>query len=154
MAKQSKKEEELEQQVAELTADIQRIQADFVNYKRRAEEDQHKAVAIGRESAIRMLLPTVDNIERALNHVPDDLKDNDFAKAMTSMAKKMESDLNKMGLEKIESVGQPFNPEIMDAISVDEDSEGDEEVVIEEMQPGYKLNGEVIRHAMVKVGKK
>ena len=154
MPKKSNKDnsEDLQQQVGELTADMQRIQADFVNFKRRAEEDQQRAVAVGRESTIKALLPTIDNIERALAHVPDDLKDHDYAKAVQSVAKKLQSDLHAMGLVKITALGEEFNPEIMEAVSM-EDGDGDKEVVIEELQSGYMLHDEVLRHAMVKVGK-
>lgn len=151
MAK-SKKQEELEQKIGEVTADLQRVHADFVNYKRRAEEDQTRAVSIGREGTIAALLPTIDNIERALLHVPDDLKEHDYIKALQSVAKQLEKDLNQMGVEKIKTIGEEFNPETMEAIQM-EDGEGDKEVVVEELQGGYQLNGAVIRHAMVKVGK-
>ena len=152
MAK-SKKQQELEQQLGEATADLQRVQADFVNYKRRAEEDQMKAVSIGREGTIAALLPTIDNIHRALTHVPEDLEDHDYLKALRSVAKQLEKDLKDMGVEKIATVGEEFNPETMEAIQM-EDGEGDTEVVIGELQSGYTLNGSVVRHAMVKVGRK
>ena len=151
MAK-SKKQIELEQKIGEITADLQRVHADFVNYKRRAEEDQQRAVSIGREGTIAALLPTIDNIERALTHIPDDLKEHDFIKALQSVAKQLEKDLTQMGVEKIKTVGEEFNPETMEAIQM-EDGEGDKEVVIEELQGGYSMNGAVIRHAMVKVGR-
>ena len=151
MAK-SKKQIELEQKIGELTADLQRIQADFVNYKRRAEEDQMKAVSIGREGTIAALLPTLDNIERALTHTPEDLADHDYIKALQSVAKQLMKDLNDMGVQKIETIGQEFNPETMEAVQM-EDGDGDKEVVVEELQGGYMLGDSVIRHAMVKVGK-
>ncbi len=153
MPKKPKKDEELEQQLAELTADLQRVQADFVNYKRRADEDQKRAVIIGREGTIRTLLPTIDNIERALSHVPDDLADHSFIKALQSVAKKLEADLKAMGLQKLVVLDQEFDPETMEAVSMDEEGEGEREVVIEELQSGYTFGGEVIRHAMVRVGR-
>ena len=151
MAK-SKKQVELEQKIGEITEDLQRVHADFVNYKRRAEEDQRKAVSIGREGTIAALLPTIDNIKRALTHIPDDLKDHDFINALQSVAKQLEKDMKDMGVEPIKTVGEEFNPETMEAVLM-EDGEGDKEIVVEELQGGYTLNGEVIRHAMVKVGR-
>ena len=59
--------DKLKRQVEELTSDIKRIQADFVNYKRRAEQDKQRAIRFGRESAIMALLPAIDNIDRALS---------------------------------------------------------------------------------------
>ena len=73
MAK-SKKQEELEQRVGELTADLQRTRADFENYRKRAEAEKEMARGSGRAGAILKLLPVVDNIERALVHLPEDLK--------------------------------------------------------------------------------
>lgn len=144
----------LETQLEEVTTDLQRIQADFVNYKRRAEDDTARSVRFGRESAIMALLPVVDNIERALGHVPADLQKHDFALGVRSIAKQVEDALKGLGVEKITSVGQPFNPDMHEAISMDDDGDGQQEVVVEEMQPGYTMDGEVIRHAMVKVGRK
>ena len=132
---------------------MQRIQADFVNFKRRAEEDQQRAVMIGREGTIRALLPTLDNVQRALMHSPDDLKDHEYVKALNSVAKQLEKDLSDMGLNRIATVGEEFNPDIMEAVSM-EAGEGSKEVVTEELQSGYMLNEEVLRHAMVKVAKK
>ena len=152
MAK-SKKQIELEQKLGEITADLQRVQADFVNYKRRAEEDQRRAVAIGREGTIAALLPTIDNIERALTHVPDELADHEFMKALQSVAKQLDKDVVQMGVESISTVGEEFDPETMEAVLM-EDGDGEKEVVIEELQGGYRLDGSVIRHALVKVGKK
>lgn len=153
MPKKSKKEEEFEQHIAEVTADLQRIQADFVNYKRRADEDQQRAIAIGKEGTVRALLPSLDNIRRALSHTPDDLKDHDYFKAIASVAKQLDKDLSDLGLTQIETVGHEFNPETMEAVSM-EDEGGDHEIVVEELQSGYQLNEQVIRHAMVKVAKK
>lgn len=154
--KQSKKDsqnEEFEQQIAELTADLQRNQADFVNYKRRAEEDQQRAVSVGREGTIAALLPTIDNIQRALEHVPDDIQEHEYVKAVGSVAKQLDKTLEDMGVTRLKTVGEEFDPESMEAVLM-EDGEGDTEVVIEEMQSGYMMNGAVIRHAMVKVGRK
>jgi len=151
MAK-SKRQQELEQQLGEITEDLQRVQADFVNYKRRADEDQQRAVSIGREGTVAALLPTIDNIERALTHAPEDLQEHKYIIGLQTVAKQLEKDLKDMGVEPIKTVGEEFNPELMEAVSM-EDGEGDKEVVVEELQGGYTLNGNVIRHAMVKVGK-
>jgi molecular chaperone GrpE len=153
MPKKSKKDEDYEAQIGEITADLQRVHADFVNYKRRAEEDQRRAVLIGREGTLKALLPTIDNIERALNHVPEDIANHAYVAALQKVAKNLTKDLEAMGLVRFETVGHEFDPETMEAVMMD-DGEGEKEIVIEEMQPGYKLGDEVIRHAMVKVGRK
>lgn len=142
-----------QKRIADLTADLQRIQADFVNFKRRAEEEKLRYTRYGRESAIMALLPVVDNIERAMSHIPHELAKHDFALGVRSIAKQMEDALKGLGVAKIVSVGQPFDPSLHEAISL-EDTKGKKEFVIEELQPGYAMDGEVIRHAMVKVGRK
>lgn len=144
---------QLEQQVAELSEDLMRSQADFTNFRRRSEEENTRAAEIGKEFVITALLPVIDNIERALANVPADIADNSYIKGLGSVAKQLDDTLIGLGLHKIETVDHDFDPERMEAVSYD-DGDGEREVVIEELQSGYELNGTVIRHAMVKVGKK
>jgi molecular chaperone GrpE len=134
-----KKQEELEQRVAELTADLQRTRADFENYRKRAEQEKEMARGSGRAGAILKLLPVVDNIERAISHLPKELQDNAWASSV---------------VERIDaSTGTAFNPDLHDAVQFDEESEGDHEIIAEELQPGYKVDGIVMRPSMVKVTK-
>lgn len=151
--KQEKKIAELEQAVDQLTADLQRTQADFTNFKRRTEQERASIADFGREDMIVKLLPVIDNLERALNHIPKELTDNDWAKGIQSIGKQLSSQLEKIGVTKIPATGQEFNPELHEAIQMEE-GEGDKEVVTEELQPGYMLGDNVIRHAMVKVGRR
>lgn len=151
MAK-SKKQEELEQQVGELTLDVQRTRADFENYRKRTEADKAATYQHGQAAAIVKLLPVVDNIERAIAHVPEELADNKWAQGVVNLTKNLEKALDGMGVKRIDaSAGTVFNPELHEAIQVDEDAEGEREIVSEELQAGYTLNGQPIRHAMVKV---
>lgn len=148
----SKKQEELEQQVAELTADLQRTRADFENYRKRSEQDKVAARSAGQASAILKLLPVVDNIERAITYTPDDLKDHKWAIGIAGLVKNLEKSLDGLNLKRIDaSKGVEFNPDMHEAIQFDEDAEGATEVIEEELQAGYTLNGLPIRHAMVKV---
>ncbi len=151
MAK-SKKQEELEQQVGELTLDVQRTRADFENYRKRTEADKAATYQHGQAAAIVKLLPVVDNIERAIAHVPEELADNKWAQGVVNLTKNLEKAFDGMGVKRIDaSAGTVFNPEFHEAIQVDEDAEGEREVISEELQAGYTLNGQPIRHAMVKV---
>ena len=154
MAK-SKKQEELEHQVSELTTDLQRVRADFENYRKRVEQEREMARASGKVGAIMKLLPVVDNIERAISHAPTELKDNGWAQGVTKLVKNLEKSLADMGVKRIDaSHGTRFDPELHEAIQFDEDADGEHEVIAEELQAGYKLGDEVIRHSMVKVTKK
>lgn len=151
MAK-SKNNDELEQQIAELTQDLQRTRADFENYRKRVEMEKTAAREAGQSSAILKLLPVVDNIERAITHMPEGLKDDKWAQGIAGLVKNLEKSLENLNLKRIDAKkGTEFNPELHEAIQFDEDAEGEKEVVAEELQAGYMLNSHVIRHAMVKV---
>jgi len=135
--------------VQELTADIQRIQAEFVNYKARAERDKLDAINIGKEKVIYELLSVFDNIQRAFEHAPEDLLDNSWVKGILSLEKQLSSTLQNIGLTRIKTIGEQFDPNTMEAVSV-EDGDG-EEIVTAEIQAGYTYNGKIIRPALVKV---
>lgn len=143
---------EAEAVVNELTADIQRVQAEFVNYKRRAEEEKARAVQYGKEQAVTNLIPVIDNLERAIMHEPDDIKDHVWVKGVGAITKQLEEQLASFGLAKIGVVGEQFDPAKHEAIAMDE-GDGETEVVSVVLQTGYMLDGIVLRPAMVKVGK-
>ena len=137
--------EELEAQVNELTQDLQRVRADFENYRKRVEQEKEMARASGKVGAIMKLLPVIDNIERAISHTPEDLKENKWALGVAGLVKNLEKSLESLNLARIEaSVGTKFDPELHEAIQFDEEAEGEQEVIAEELQSGYKL-GEIGR---------
>jgi molecular chaperone GrpE len=151
MAK-SKIQEQLEQQAVELTADLQRTRADFENYRKRSELEKVTARESGQASAILKLLPVIDNIERAIAYTPVELQDNSWVQSVAGLVKNLDKSLESLNLKRIDaSAGVPFNPDLHEAIQFDEDASGEHEVIAEEMQAGYTLNGHPIRHAMVKV---
>lgn len=151
MAK-SKKQLELEQQVAELTADVQRTRADFENYRKRAEADKAATYQHGQAAAIVKLLPVIDNIERAISYLPEELVDNKWAQGVVTLVKNLEKSLDGLNLKRIAAKpGTQFDPDLHEAIQFDEETEGEHEVIADELQAGYLLNGQPIRHAMVKV---
>jgi molecular chaperone GrpE len=149
-SKQDKKLEELEKQIQELTNALQRERADSINLRRRVEEDRSKMGDIFKAAVVRELLPALDNLERALKHTPKDLKDHDYVKGVQGVSKQFDKVLDDLGVQKIKTVGEEFNPKYHEAVSMEE-GEGDVEVVCEELQSGYTLGDEVIRHAFVKV---
>ena len=151
MAK-SKQQEELEQKVLELTGDLQRTRADFENYRKRIEQEKQSAREAGQASSILKLLPVIDNIERAIAHMPEELRDNRWATGVAGLVKNLEKSLESLDVVRIDAKpGTAFNPELHEAIQFDEDGDGEHEVIAEELQAGYLLNGHPIRHAMVKV---
>jgi molecular chaperone GrpE len=151
-SKKSKKELEFDQKLGELTQDLQRTRADFENYRKRTEAEKAMAREFGQTSAILKLLPVIDNIERAIAYAPEELKDNKWVQSVTGLVKNLEKSLESLNLQRIDAQpGTIFNPDLHEAIQFDEEAKGDQEVIAEEMQAGYTLNGHPIRHAMVKV---
>jgi len=147
-------ENEFEQQLGELTLDLQRTRADFENYRKRVDAEKVAARESGQAGAILKLLPVIDNIERAVAYTPDELKDNSWVQSVAGLTKNLEKSLESLNLKRIDAKpGTEFNPELHEAIQFDEDATGDAEVIAEELQAGYMLNGHPIRHAMVKVTK-
>lgn len=154
-AKNEAVENEFEQQLGELTLDLQRTRADFENYRKRVDAEKAAAREAGQSSAIMKLLPVIDNIERAVAYTPEDLKDNKWAQGVSGLTKNLEKSLEALNLARIDAKpGTEFNPEFHEAVQFDEEATGDSEVIEDELQAGYTLNGHVIRHAMVKVTRK
>lgn len=148
----SKKQQELEQQIGELTQDVQRQRADFENYRKRVEVEKEQAKQTGKTQAVMKLLPVIDNIDRAVAHLPAELQGNAWADGVVKLSKHLDKMVGDLSLEKIAIIpGETlFDPSLHEAIQMD-DAEGDTEVVAEELQTGWKLGDTVIRPAMVKV---
>ena len=142
----------LNTQNEELINDLQRLRADFENYRKRVTLDLQSARDFSRQQTVGKLLPTIDNITRATTHLPEELKDNDWATGVMKLPQLLEKDLATIGVTKIlAEPGTIFDPEIHEAVQMDEESEGDTEVIAEELQTGYMVDGAVLRPAMVRV---
>jgi molecular chaperone GrpE len=167
-AKQVKKQpklEDLQAQIAELTEALQRERADSENIRRRHEEQVGTLKTLVKANVIRELMPVIDNFERALKHAPlwengeqtDSKVSNKesnawykWAEGVQNIVKQFEDTLKRMGVERIKTVGEVFDPKYHEAVAMD-DGKGTIEVVCEELQSGYSLGDHIIRHAMVKV---
>ncbi|MDX1765430.1 MAG: nucleotide exchange factor GrpE [Candidatus Saccharimonadales bacterium] len=139
-------------QIAELTDDLKRVSADFANYKRRTEEERVTLARFTKQQLIADLLPVLDNVERALSHVPKELAKNEWAQGVAKVASQLTDKLNSIGVKKIPSIGEEFDPHLHEAIAVE--GQGKKEIISDEIQTGYLLNDEVIRHSIVKVKRK
>jgi molecular chaperone GrpE len=133
--------------VDELTADLQRVQAEFQNYKRRSDSEKSEVFDFAKAKVVREFLATRDSFDQELAHRPADV-DPKWAASIDAIRAQFDKSLAVLGVERFESVGQPFDPHLHEAISMD----GGDEVVTEELQAGYKLGDTILRHAMVKVG--
>jgi molecular chaperone GrpE len=142
--------DESDQQLAILTEALQRERADNLNIRRQHEQELSSLRDYVKISVIKDLLPVIDNFERSIKHIPENLKDDEYIMGIKSILKQFEKVIKDLGVERIETVGHQFNPAYHEAISM-EDGEGDIETVVEELQPGYKIGDQVIRHSIVKV---
>lgn len=140
----------LQQQVNELTEALQIERADADNMRRRNAEQVTNLKTLMTVEIVRGLLPIVDNLERALKHTPKDLAGNNYVTGIQGVVKQFEKTLDGMGVKRIETVGMIFDPHLHEAVSMD-GGDGNVEVVSEELQSGYCIGDEIIRHAMVKV---
>ncbi len=150
-----KSEKEKTDQVAELTADLQRVRADFENYRKRTEAEINNARQSGSDAMVLKLLPVIDTLERAIGHLPEDIAKHNWVKGVAGVAKNLDKTLASLDIKRIAvKPGQDFDPELHYAVQIDEESTGEKEVIAEELQAGYVRSGVVLRHAMVKVTRK
>ncbi len=152
------KKAEIKKRLAEcddLKLDLQRTRADFENYRKNTENRISSAQKLGEKKAILQLLPIIDDIERAIAHLPEELKGNPWAENVVKMHKNLDKNLAKIGVKKINAqAGTAFNPELHEAVQFDEESDGNQEVVAAELRAGYEMGGDVLRASMVKVARK
>lgn len=145
--------EEARAQAASYLEDLKRLKAEFENYRKRMVKEQTGMIERASASIVERLLPILDNFELALM-AADRTKDYEsMVKGVEMVYGELLEVLKREGLERIDSLHKPFDPEVHEAV-MHAEGEGDEIVVLDEMRPGYKLGGRVIRPAMVKVGSK
>ncbi len=138
-------------EAAQYLDDLKRLKAEFENYRKRMVKEQTAMVARASDAVIERLLPILDNFELALL-AADRTKDYaSMVKGVEMVYGELIELLQKEGLDRIDALGERFDPERHDAV-MRADGPGDEIVVVEEMRPGYAIAGRVVRPAMVKVG--
>ncbi len=147
----TKKVADLKQQVEDLTHDLQRERSDFANYQRRMESEKEQILSRARSEVITQLLPLFDDLERALSHVPEELRGNPWAQGVGKVYEQAQEKMNDMGVARIDALHQPFDPQLHEAVEFEE-GDGNDEIVTEVLRTGYTLNDTVVRPAMVKVG--
>jgi len=135
---------DLEAQIAELTADLQRLQAEYANYRRRVERDRQAVGETALASVFANLLPVLDDIDRARSH-------DEVVGGFALVADGLEATLTKLGLERFGDVGEPFDPMVHEALTHGFSSEVTEPVCAEVFQPGYRVGERVLRPARVAV---
>ncbi len=130
-------------------ANWQRAQADFINYKRRSEQEKEEISKFANAVLIHSLLPILDDLERAFTSIPHHIARLTWVDGIRLIERKLQTSLEAQGLSPIKALGEPFDPKFHEAAM---HSKGKEGMVIDELQKGYKLQDRVIRPAMVVVG--
>ncbi|MDQ1748563.1 MAG: molecular chaperone GrpE [Frankiaceae bacterium] len=130
--------------VAELTADLQRVQAEFANYRRRVERDRQAVAEQALGSVLLGLLPVLDDVDRARAH-------GEVEGGFKLVADGLDTTLAKLGLQRFGEVGEPFDPNLHEALTHTLSSDVDEPVCAEIYQPGYRVGERVLRPARVAV---
>jgi molecular chaperone GrpE len=131
----------------------QRTRADFENYRKRVAKDTSEALARGKAELARELLPVIDNLERALATGRDPAAHEALARGVALVHEELRSRLQNAGVEAFDPTGEPFDPQVHEALST-QPAEGTKSgVVLETVEKGYRLNGQVLRPARVVVSK-
>lgn len=129
-----------------------RLAADFENFKKRSRQERTELLQYGTGQLIDRLLPVVDDAERVLEHVPDDVDENWLKGVRMTVTKLLEA-LEQAGLEPVEAVGQRFDPKLHEAIATEVSEDHDEDTVLDEVRRGYRLHDRVLRPALVRVSR-
>lgn len=126
-----------------------RSQADLQNAKARVEREADDLRKYASESLVRKILPTLDNFQRAFQHIPEDLKDHEWVKGVSAIEADLMKQMADVGLKRMQSLHQPVDANKHDPLMV---GPGAADTVVEVLEEGYELNGKVLRPAKVKVG--
>lgn len=146
-----KKEDKKDEQIEELKDRLIRTMAEFDNFRKRSEKEKTQMFEIGAKDVVEKILPVIDNFERGLAAIPEDLKENPFTQGMEQIYKQFIAVLETAGVTPIDAVGKEFDPNFHNAVMHDEDETMGENIVAEELQKGYMYRDTVVRHSMVKV---
>lgn len=149
--------ETLQAELAEQKEKYLRLYAEFENYKRMVQREREELINYANEKLIKDLLPVIDNFELAIKHASGE----ESSKWLESMKKGVENTLKEFfrileryGVKPIESLGQPFNPEVHHAVTTVETLEKEENIVVDELRKGYFYKDKLLREPLVAVSKK
>lgn len=140
---------ELEDQMKKYSETASRAQAELANAKMRLEKEAMEMRMFASETALRKLLPTIDNLQRALKYIPKDLEANEWVKGIVALEQEFLKQVGSLGLKRFESLGQTLDAERHEVLM---QGPGEAGKVTEVLEEGYELHGKIIRPAKVKVG--
>ena len=138
--------ENLKAEIEEANDRYKRLFAEFENYKKRTQKDRENIYGMVTSDVVSTMLPIMDNLEKASNVKTEDIS---YQEGVNLVVKQFASALKGLGLEEIETVGKPFDPEFHEAVSRVQDPTKEDQIVVEEFRKGYKIGNKVVRHSMV-----
>lgn len=150
-----KKKDKKDKQIEDLTAQLDDLRkrnlAEFENFRKRTEKEKSTMFDMGAKLVVEKLLPIIDNFERGFAGLSEEQMSDPFVSGMDMVYKQLVKALADMGVEPIEAVGKPFDPNLHNAVMHVEDENLGENTVAQEFQKGYLYHGSVVRHSMVQV---
>ena len=150
-----KKKDKKDKQIEDLTAQLDDLRkrnlAEFENFRKRTEKEKSTMFDMGAKSVVEKLLPIIDNFERGFAGLSEEQMSDPFVSGMDMVYKQLVKALADMGVEPIEAVGKPFDPNLHNAVMHVEDENLGENTVAQEFQKGYLYHVSVVRHSMVQV---
>jgi molecular chaperone GrpE len=160
MDEQDRDREKLEQERDEYLEGWKRTKADFANYKKEEAERMARMADLAEHEFLKKVFPILDNIQRAVQLIPEDEKENQVYKGLLQIASQWKNFLKQYEIKEIETVGKPFNPEFHEAIGEVDAEDGDPSmgsgpwesgIVAEELEKGYMVHERLLRPAKVRV---
>lgn len=149
--KVDKEKEALKEKNAELEDKVKRQLAEFENFRNRSEREKASSYDNGAAMALTKMLPILDNMERGLQTVPEDKKEDAFVQGMDKVYRQFLKELENVGVAPIEAIGKPMDPNLHNAVMQQEMEGFEPGTICMELQKGYTYHGIVIRHSMVAV---
>ena len=144
------KKDPRDEKIADLEDRVKRQMAEFENFRKRTDKEKSQMFDMGAKNVIEKILPVIDNFERGLENIPEGA-DEAFANGMRMIYKQMSDELTKLGVKPLEAVGQPFDPNIHNAVMQVESEEYESGTVAQELQKGYMYRDTLVRPSMVAV---
>jgi molecular chaperone GrpE len=144
---------ELASQLEEANSRLLRVAADFDNYRKRARQEQTDTMRYASATLAERLLPVLDDAQRTLEHVPEGV-DEGWLKGLEMTFRQLDEVLGSIGVERIDALGQRFDPSQHEAIGSVESEEDEEDTVVGELRPGYRIHDKVLRPTLVRVARR
>ena len=142
-----------EQEAGETRTSWQRTAADYANFRRRTEQEREETLGLASESLLRKLLVIVDDFDRALASMPQDLAKLSWVDGLWLLERKLISLLESEGVTRIEAAGKPFDPHEHEAVTTVPTEDAPDDTVMTELQRGYRIRDRILRPALVTVAK-